>query len=241
MRITAAVAALLAGAFLVPVPGAAATTAHAAVSTTPQRISLDGVPVVLRPGTSQVITARHTSGTYARVTLWSLHYGRWEKVAQTAAGRTGYGGLVAGGERKQGSGTTPLGTYALPFTFGSQSRHAGWSMPYKKFDSNDYWVEDNASAYYNRYRSRELGGFRWYLDSPVNGSERLADYKTQYTMSVVIAYNYYRRVHYSGAGIFLHVNGRGATAGCVSAPTWFLVTVMRELDPARKPLIAIGR
>jgi len=233
MRIKAvAVALCAAAATLVPVHDATATSAL---------VTLDGVPVVLRAGTGHVITVRHTTGTYARVTFWSLRGGTWVPLARTAQGRTGYGGLVEPTERKQGSGTTPLGTYSLPFTFGSRTKRPGWSMPYRKFDGNDYWVEDNASAYYNRYRSREQGGARWDLVSPVNGSERLADYPTQYRMSVVVAYNYYRPVHYRGAGIFLHVNGPGATAGCVGAPEWFMREVMNKLDPTRKPVIAIGR
>ena len=232
MRIKAVVLLAVTLALIPASPAAAATR-------TP--ITLDGVRVLLPTHSTQVITVRHTHGTYALVTLWTKSGGHWRELARTGAGRTGYGGLVDGSTRKQGSGTTPLGTYLLPYTFGSGTRHGAWSMPYRKFDGNDYWVEDNASAYYNRYRSRELGGFRWDLVSKVNGSERLADYPTQYKMSVVVAYNYYSPVHYRGAGIFLHVNGSGPTAGCVSAPSWFLGVVMDTLDPDRKPVIAIGR
>ena len=235
MRIKVAVILLCVTATL----GAAARDAVATTST--RQITLDGVPVALPEHTGQVITARHTTGTYARVTFWTLRDGQWLVLARTTVGRTGYGGLVEPTTRRQGSGTTPLGTYYLPYTFGSQTRHQGWAMPYRKFDSNDYWVEDNASAYYNRYRSREQGGFRWNLVSPVNGSERLAATESQYRMTVVVAYNYYDRVRYRGAGIFLHVNGPGATAGCVSAPNWFMDVVMAHLDPDRKPVIAIGR
>ena len=230
---TLVVALCAAGTILVPV------RATATIPKTP--ITLDGVTVELPATTKQVITARHTTGTYARVTLWTLRDCRWLQVARTTVGRTGYGGLVEPTKRRQGSGTTPLGTYYLPYTFGSQTRHQDWGMPYRKFDGNDYWVEDNASAYYNRYRSRELGGARWDLVSKINGSERLADYPTQYLMSVVVAYNYYDPVHYRGAGIFLHVNGPGATAGCLGAPTWFMRIVMDRLDPDSKPVIAIGR
>ncbi|MFL6022756.1 MAG: L,D-transpeptidase family protein [Marmoricola sp.] len=234
MRIKAALSALVLATTL--------TTAGSAAAAGPStQIVLDGVTVALPDGGSQVITVRHTTGTYARVTVWSLRDGHWELRARTTTGRTGYGGLVEPDVRHQGSGTTPLGTYSLPYTFGSQTRHASWTMAYRKFDGNDYWVEDNASAYYNRYRSREQGGARWDLVSKVNGSERLADYPTQYRMSVVVAYNYYAPVHYRGAGIFLHVNGPGATAGCVGTPLWFMRVVMDQLDPARKPVIAIGR
>lgn len=50
-----------------------------------------------------------------------------------------------------------------------------------------------------------------------------------------------QQVRHRGAGIFLHVNGRGATAGCVSAPRWMLRRLLHRLDPARVPVIAIGR
>jgi len=230
---TVVVALCVAASVLVPI------RATATIPKTP--ITLDGVVVDLPAHTGQVITARHTTGTHARLTFWTLRDGRWLVLARSTIGRTGYGGLVEPTTRRQGSGTTPLGTYYLPYTFGSQAQHRGWDMPYRKFDANDYWVGDNASAYYNRYRSKELGGFRWNLVSPVNGSERLADYPTQYRMSVVVAYNYYDPVNYRGTGIFLHVNGPGATAGCVSAPNWFMDVVMEHLHPDRKPVIAIGR
>src|SRR5690242_18559898 len=123
MRIATTVATLVLSTLLVPAGARAAT----------QQITLDGVPVALPGHTSQVITARHTTGTFARVTLWTLRDGRWRQVARTTVGRTGYGGLVNPTTRKQGSGTTPLGTYYLPYSFGSQARHRAWSLPYRKF------------------------------------------------------------------------------------------------------------
>ena len=49
------------------------------------------------------------------------------------------------------------------------------------------------------------------------------------------------QVRHRGSGIFLHVNGRGPTAGCVSAPRRFVRAVVPLLDPARVPVIGIGR
>ena len=77
--------------------------------------------------------------------------------------------------------------------------------------------------------------------SDPNSSERLNDYPKQYEYSIVTSYNYAAQVRHRGSGIFLHVNGSGATAGCVSAPRWFLVKLMTRLDPHLVPLIAIGR
>ena len=77
--------------------------------------------------------------------------------------------------------------------------------------------------------------------SDPNSSELLGHYVVQYEYSVVIGFNYARPVRHRGAGIFFHVNGPGATAGCVSAPRWLLRRAMDELDPALRPVIAIGR
>ncbi len=141
----------------------------------------------------------------------------------------------------QGSGKTPLGTYTLPFSFGTHRQRAAWDPSYRKIRRGDYWVLDNQSRFYNRYRNKSRGGFRWWLPaSHRNASERLRDFPKQYEFSVVTHFNA-GQVRHRGGAIFLHVNGSGATAGCVSAPRWFLLRVMNRLDQDRVPVIAIGR
>lgn len=226
-------------------PGAAdAVSSVAPGSVTPRtgRVELGGVSVHLRPGTRQVVTVNHTSGTSARVSLWVVRHGAWRRLLTTADGRTGYGGLVRGNLRRQGTGSTPLGTYGLISAFGtSTAAETGAALPYRQIRPGDFWVEDNASPYYNRYRNQREGGFRWRLPlSEENGSERLSDYPVQYEDAIVLDYNR-RQVRHRGAGIFLHVNGSGATAGCVSAPRRVLQRLVRRLDPAYVPVIAIGR
>jgi L,D-peptidoglycan transpeptidase YkuD (ErfK/YbiS/YcfS/YnhG family) len=175
------------------------------------------------------------------VTLWSFRHGSWRRRLRADDGRIGYGGLVAARRRHQGTGTTPLGTFRLPWAFGTHVRAASWDLGYRRIRRGDFWVEDNGSDYYNRYRNQAQGGFRWRLPaSDVNSSERLSDYPVQYEYALVTSFNH-RQVRHRGAGIFLHVNGDGATAGCVSAPRWFLRRLMARLDQARVPLIAIGR
>lgn len=206
------------------------------------RITLDGVSVRLPAGSTQVVTVNHTTGHHARVSLWQRGASGWRLLARSRDGRTGYGGLVWPRQRKQNTGTTPLGTYRLLSSFGTHPRQPGWDLPHRQIRAGDYWVEDNRSAYYNRYRNKAQGGFRWWLpQSDLNSSERLRAFPTQYEYSIVMGFNYATPVRYRGAGIFLHVNGPGATAGCVSAPRWFLRRAMAALDPARGPVIAIGR
>jgi L,D-peptidoglycan transpeptidase YkuD (ErfK/YbiS/YcfS/YnhG family) len=214
---------------LAPAPSASAAT-----------VRLDGVTVTLQPGTRQVVTVNRTKSWHARVTYWFKTGGHWKAVSRTTSGRIGYGGLVVGTKRKQGTGTTPLGSYRLLSSFGTHARAASWDLPYRKIRSGDYWVEDNQSRYYNRYRNKSQGGFRWWLKSGQNTSERLTDFRKQYEYAVNTSFNY-SQVRHRGAGIFLHVNGRGATAGCVSVPRTFMRYTMIRLDPALVPVIAIGR
>jgi L,D-peptidoglycan transpeptidase YkuD (ErfK/YbiS/YcfS/YnhG family) len=228
-RLAALALTLLLALTLAPAPTASAAT-----------IRLDGVTVALQPGTTQVITVNRTSSWHARVTFWRKTTGGWQAVLRSSDGRIGYGGLVVGSKRKQGTGSTPLGSYRLLSSFGTHAHATSWNLPYRKIRPGDYWVEDNQSAYYNRYRNKSAGGFRWWLKSGQNTSERLADFPTQYEYAVNTAFNR-DQVRHRGAGIFLHVNGRGATAGCVSAPRAFMRSAMVRLDPSRVPVIAIGR
>jgi len=225
-------------------PPAAAEPAEAAVpveARAPSTVVLDGVRVRLRAGTEQVVTVNHTRGYRARVTFWRLEDSGWTQRFSSADGRIGYGGLVPGPRRRQGTGTTPLGTYGLPWAFGFQARRDSWRLRYRAVERGDYWVQDNASRYYNRYRNRAQGGFRWWLPtSHPNSSERLTDFRRQYDLSIVMDFNPHQ-VRHRGSGIFLHMNGRGATAGCVSAPRRFIQKAMGALDPDLAPVIAVGR
>ncbi|WP_028652776.1 L,D-transpeptidase family protein [Nocardioides halotolerans] len=204
-------------------------------------VTLDGVKIHLREGTTQVVTVNHTDGHHARVTFWKLAGSGWRARFGAEDGRIGYGGLVRGTRREQGTGTTPLGTYALPWAFGTGAADERWRLRYRHVEPGDFWVQDNASPHYNRYRNQAEGGFRWWLPaSDPDASERLTDFGRQYRISVVTDFNV-AQVRHRGAGIFLHVNGAGATAGCVSAPGVFMDKLMRALDPGRVPVIAVGR
>jgi L,D-peptidoglycan transpeptidase YkuD (ErfK/YbiS/YcfS/YnhG family) len=237
---------LITGVLAAPVPAVAAEPAPAPGTPARQQarateVRLDGVTVKLRQGTRQVVTVNRTRGYHARVTYWAKHRGTWHKRFQAADGRIGYNGLVRPRQRVQGSGKTPLGTFRLPWAFGMNAQRDRWDPSYRKVRRGDYWVLDNQSAYYNRYRNRSQGGFRWRLPSShPDSSERLKDYPKQYEFAFVTSFNA-RQVRHRGGAIFLHVNGSGATAGCVSAPRTFMRRLMAHLHQGRLPVIAIGR
>ena len=134
------------------------------------------------------------------------------------------------------AGTTQVVTVAHTHAADPRAR-----LPHHRIRKGDHWVQDNASDHYNRLRNQREGGFRWWLPSShPDSSERLTDYPRQYEWSIVTDFNV-EQVRHRGSGIFLHVNGRGATAGCVSAPRRFVRSLVRLLDPARVPVIGIGR
>jgi L,D-peptidoglycan transpeptidase YkuD (ErfK/YbiS/YcfS/YnhG family) len=186
-------------------------------------------------GGTQLITATAagTSATTGTLT-WYQRTGRTWKQAGSAPARFGAKGLAQGSTRVQGTDTTPTGLYGLPFAFGNTAAPAGTTLPYRRVTPTAWWCEDSASASYNRWTDPLPA------DCRAGESEHLADYPVQYARAVVVDFNYDRPVKDRGAGIFLHVDGEGATAGCVSVPAGALARVLAWLDPAQHPHIAIG-
>lgn len=206
-----------------------------------ERIHLGGVRVRLPAGSRQVVTVNHAHRYHARVTLWQKRHGRWHRVARAHDGRVGQHGLVAARRHRQGTDRTPVGTFRLLSAFGRHHRHHVWELPYQRINTGDYWVRDNRSAYYNRYRNKAQGGFRWWLPARrPNASVRLTAHRRQFEFVVVTSFNH-AQVRHRGAAIFLHVNGRRGTGGSVSAPRWFVRKALGVLDPAQRPVIAVGR
>ncbi|MEU3839828.1 L,D-transpeptidase family protein [Streptomyces sp. NPDC028635] len=186
-------------------------------------------------GGTQLIVARAagTSSTTGTLSWWDLRGGRWVR-AGSAPARFGANGLVEGAARRQGTNTTPTGLYELPFAFGVESAPRGTRMPYRAVRQDSWWCQDNGSRAYNRW-SEPLAS-----DCRAAEAEHLADYRTQYAYALVVGFNYRAPVRGRGAGIFLHVNGRGATAGCVSVPRDAVRRIVRWAVPSRKPHIAVG-
>lgn len=206
----------------------------------PHTVELDGIEVALDPRTRKLVTVRQTETFHARVTLWVRDDDTWVERARTD-GRIGSGGLAHASQRLERTMTTPRGTHRLLFSFGTHRRRPGWRLGYRRIRRGDYWVGDNASPHYNRWRNRRDGGFRPVLsEEQPNVSERLADYPKAYEFAMVIDFNYDEQVRKRGFAFFLHVQGEGGTGGCVGVPRRFMQSLMSEFVPEDHPLIAIG-
>jgi L,D-peptidoglycan transpeptidase YkuD (ErfK/YbiS/YcfS/YnhG family) len=218
------VAAALASAFLL-VLGAAPGVAQEVPL--PERLADTG------GGTQLIVaeapTAVATTGT---LTWWERRKGRWAR-AGSAPARFGANGLVEGASRRQGTETTPMGVYDLPYAFGIEAAPRGTKAPYRRVGAQSWWCQDDRSVFYNRW-TEPLA-----VDCRASESERLGSYRTQYAYGLVIGFNYRKPVRGRGAGIFLHVDGKGATAGCVSVPRAAMRSILTWVDPVRRPHIAI--
>ncbi|MFI8220751.1 L,D-transpeptidase [Streptomyces sp. NPDC085932] len=187
-------------------------------------------------GGTQLITAvaPRKDATTGTVTWWNrTGGGRWVK-AGSAPARFGANGLVDGASRAQGTETTPTGLYDLPYAFGIEAAPRGTAYPYRRVGPDSWWCQDNDSRSYNRWSEPRAA------DCRAAESEHLITYRTQYAHALVIGFNYERPVRGRGAGIFLHVHGRGPTAGCVSVSRAAMRRILAWADPARRPHIAVG-
>ncbi|MBI1376881.1 MAG: L,D-transpeptidase family protein [Frankiales bacterium] len=229
-------------------PGRAATSAAAATraaAVVPAVVYAPAIPGaapyrgIVRADVRKVIvvTAASTRSTVALLTLYRRSGAGWHRVSTWPA-RLGYGGLVPGWRRVQGTGTTPEGSFAITTAFGRRA-NPGTSMPYTKVTDDDWWVEDRTSAYYNQMRRASQGGFH-VTTHGYNGSEHLARMGSQYDYVAVVDFNRPHPVIGRGAGIFLHAFGRGATAGCVSIQWAHMRQVLQWLHPGDNARIIIG-
>jgi L,D-peptidoglycan transpeptidase YkuD (ErfK/YbiS/YcfS/YnhG family) len=199
--------------------------------------TLDGITTKIGRSQRTVIIVNQTSRTYARVSFWVRRVGPCSltrKFLNTSA-RIGRNGTVEGTERKQGSGTTPRGTYTITETFGNGPAPYT-SMPYHEVRKGDYWVGDNQSRHYNTLRNSADGGFRWWLRSGRNQSENLRAFGAQYRYVAVINFNRAPDTQqaYRGFGIFLHVENGEGTAGCIGISAAQMRQVLRYLRPGDK-------
>lgn len=202
----------------------------------------------------QLLVVVGTGGSYATLHAYRREGLGWREVVPPAAARIGYGGWVWAARRVQDTGTTPAGTFALTEAFGL-GVDPGARLPYRRVGKNDYWVGDRRDPRtYNLWEPAAVSGRTWRTGQ----AERLSDYPTQYEFAVVIdfnrpapatvVWNAARREYVTsrpavvgrGSAIFLHVNGRGSTAGCVSVSRSRLIGILRWLDPAQRPRIVMA-
>jgi L,D-peptidoglycan transpeptidase YkuD (ErfK/YbiS/YcfS/YnhG family) len=201
-----------------------------------------------------VVTGRSQKSSYATLRAFQRGSdGRWRAAFPAMAARNGYAGWQWAAKRVQDTGTTPAGTFRITEAFGLAAKPAGVRIRYRRVDGNDYWVGDRRDPRtYNVFQPSASTKRTWRISQ----AERLASYPTQYAYAAVIDFNRPASVVWDaargqyvapkpavagrGSAVFLHVNGKGSTAGCVSVSRAGMVTILRWLNPAAHPRIVMA-
>jgi L,D-peptidoglycan transpeptidase YkuD (ErfK/YbiS/YcfS/YnhG family) len=174
----------------------------------------------------------------------------WRVVQPEVRAQLGYGGMVRGDRRRQGTGTTPTGVYEILSAFGRKP-DPGTALDYRRVDRDDAWTYNpRVPRTYNMYQDvdRSWKSYGGYV-------EELWNMGMQYDYVTVLDYNLPRgpittnargvRVTDApgdtrrGGGIFLHVDNGNKTAGCIAVKRSVMRSLMTWLDPEESPVIVI--
>jgi L,D-peptidoglycan transpeptidase YkuD (ErfK/YbiS/YcfS/YnhG family) len=176
--------------------------------------------------------------------------GRWTEVVPEVSADLGYGGLVPGQQRVQGTGKTPTGIYAITSSFGRKA-DPGTKLDYIRVDRNDAWTYN--PKFPDTYNIFQSANRSW--SSYGNYVERLYSYGKQYNYVAILDYNLppgaitqgaqgiNRTSEFAntrmGGGIFLHVSNGKRTAGCIAIRESSMKEIMNWVDPQKNPVIVI--
>jgi L,D-peptidoglycan transpeptidase YkuD (ErfK/YbiS/YcfS/YnhG family) len=189
-----------------------------------------------QPAGSQLITveAASTKTTYATLRTWRRSGGCWVAAGGPYTARVGHNGIRK--NRREGDGTTPIGTFRIGRVMYGNDPNPGVKFRYQRLRCGDWWNEDPSSPTYNTLQRLQCGQqppFR------VTGSGMWQE-RTAYSHLAVVEFNMRPVVAGRGSGIFLHAQTGGPTNGCISLRRADLVRVLRWLSPQAGPRIAIG-
>jgi L,D-peptidoglycan transpeptidase YkuD (ErfK/YbiS/YcfS/YnhG family) len=211
-------------------PAASAPAAAVASPRPSHRPAATQVPADPLAGHQLVtVTTPGYGDTYATFTAYQRTGGRWQRVLGPWTARIGRNGFAPPGQKREGDGRTPSGTFRVGYFFGVLP-NPGVRFRYRLSGPDDYWDDDPASPRYNEWVDAQHA-------SPGLNPEPMD--VSAYDYGAVIGYNT-ARTPGLGSAIFLHQNIGIATAGCITLPTGELLTVLRWLNPARSPRIRMG-
>lgn len=137
--------------------------------------------------------------------------------------------------KQEGDGRAPAGVLTLGGMWGyGPAAPARVRLPYQAATELDRCVDDAASPYYNQLLRQPTD-----RPPPWQSAEALRLPTEHYKYLVVLNYNRSAPRRRAGSCIFLHIAPPpGApTAGCTALAEADLLTVLRWLDPARRPVV----
>jgi L,D-peptidoglycan transpeptidase YkuD (ErfK/YbiS/YcfS/YnhG family) len=137
--------------------------------------------------------------------------------------------------KKEGDNKAPAGIFRLSSAFGyAPRRSARWiKLPYLALSKTIEGVDDPKSRFYTQLVDRsKIPHPDWH------SSEQMLRNDVLYKWGIVVDHNA-RAIPGAGSCIFLHIwkDSATATAGCTAMREKDLVTLLRWLDPKRRPVL----
>ncbi|CAK6479025.1 L,D-transpeptidase family protein [Peribacillus castrilensis] len=188
-----------------------------------------------RKGVNQVVSATGKSMSDTKVTIqtYEKKQGEWRRALKKMEGVIGKNGFTK--SKKEGDGKSPVGIYSFGTAFGSETKPAGMKMSYKKTTKYDYWIDDQTSRDYNKWKTYKGNpSVKWKSFERMNHE--------LYRYGAVINYNTDPIIKGKGSAIFLHI-WRGdtkPTAGCTATAERNVLSLLKWMDPVQKPHIVMG-
>jgi L,D-peptidoglycan transpeptidase YkuD (ErfK/YbiS/YcfS/YnhG family) len=182
-----------------------------------------------------VVSVDRKIDTVGRLSTYEMTNGVWARVLGPVEARVGRSGIKS--NRREGDGSTPVGSFGLIGSFGWGKRALA-KFPYRAVRRGDCWVSNSSQASYNRRINSATCGY------PNEDLWRIAR-GGSYDMAVISDFNYERPIRGKGSAIFLHVHsytkqGRSKpTSGCVSVVKSAMSKILEWLDSAKSPRIVI--
>ena len=188
-----------------------------------------------RKGVTQAVavTGDTMSGTKVTIQTYEKKKGEWRRALKKIKGVIGKNGFAV--NKKEGDGKAPVGIYSFGTAFGSKAKPAGVKLDYRKTTAYDYWIDDQTSNDYNKWKT--------YKGNP---SEKWKSFERMnhelYKYGAVIRYNMDPIVKGKGSAIFLHIwrGENSPTAGCTATSEKNVLSLLKWLDPKQDPKIILG-
>jgi L,D-peptidoglycan transpeptidase YkuD (ErfK/YbiS/YcfS/YnhG family) len=226
-RTTAVVATVLTIAALVAMPVAT----HASIRQPTHRLLVTRLKGVHDATQVISVTTAHYGSTHRTVQAFAKSSTGWHRVAGPWSAWIGRNGFARPGEKREGDGTVPTGSYHFSFFFGVDA-NPGVRYPWRHATTADVWDDDSSSPRYNTW-----------VDTRRHSAGRDPEplhVQPSYDDVAVIAYNT-SRTPGRGSAIFLHVTHHSATSGCVALPRPDVLTLLRWLNPRDHARIIMGQ
>lgn len=205
----------------------------------------------LPAGSSQCVVgiAEDWNSSHATLSFYTRSGSGWIREGATWPTRLGREGLVWGlglhplpsgaALKKEGDWRSPAGVFRLGGVWGFPSsirKHP--ALPYRKVTPRDLWIEDPASADYNK--NVILG------HDPSSAWEKKQQMKQTdpaHALKLFIAHNAPPKVvPGAGSSIFFHIwraGGSKPTAGCTTMEETRLRELIARLDPSKQPIYVL--